>query len=334
MNKQNEHIIDDLLVKQLLGEATHHDLKVIEDWLQNSEGNKKYYSDFRLIWEQSKQLVQTTTVDEQAAWNKFVNRINNEPASDTISNDINVQASGRVIPFYRTTWMRLAAALLVLLGSAWMVFNFSWQVTRQANEVAVTETLPDGSVVALNRNSSVSYPSRFLGKTRNVTLKGEAFFIVTPNKNKPFIIDANEAVVKVVGTSFNVKTNAARTEVIVETGIVEVSKVNKGVTLKPQQKAIVTKDKTVPVLEQNTDELYNYYRTKEFVCNATPLCRLTDVLSDAFDVNIVIADERIRNMPITTVFHNEPIENILDVICATFNLRSVRNGNEIKLYSK
>ena len=87
-------------------------------------------------------------------------------------------------------------------------------------------------------------------------------------------------------------------------------------------------------MEQNTDELYNYYRTKEFVCNRTPLYKLTNVLSEAYDVQIVIVEENIKQMPLTTVFHNEPIDNILDVICATFNLRFTKNGNEIKLYSK
>lgn len=334
MKNKLDDIIDDLLVKQLLGEASIDEIGKVDKWLNESAANRKYYEDFRMIWEQSKQLASKNEVDEQAAWSKLQQRINSDDSHVSGSGSFEYNAPVKSIPLYRNTWMRVAAALLVLLGSAWMYFNFSWQVTRQANEVAITETLPDGSVVVLNRNASISYPSRFLGKSRNVSLTGEAFFTVTPNKDKPFIIAANEAAVKVVGTSFNVKTTENKTEVIVETGIVEVSKVNKGITLKPHQKATVTKEKAVPELEQNTDELYTYYRTKEFVCNATPLYRLTDVLSEAYDVKISITDERIRTMPITTVFHNEPIDAIIDVVCATLNLRSAKEGNEIKLYSK
>ena len=89
------------------------------------------------------------------------------------------------------------------------------------------------------------------------------------------------------------------------------------------------KDKENPVKQQVTDELYNYYRTKEFVCNNTPLWRLADVLGEAYGVHIIITDERLRSLPLTTVFKNESLDNILLVISETFNIKVEREGNTI-----
>ena len=96
--------------------------------------------------------------------------------------------------------------------------------------------MPDGSVITVNKNSTLSYPSEFKGKTREVALNGEAFFKVTPNKEKPFIIHVNDVTVRVVGTSFNIRSEKGKTEVIVETGIVQVTKNKRTVSLLPKRK--------------------------------------------------------------------------------------------------
>ena len=81
-------------------------------------------------------------------------------------------------------------------------------------------SLPDGSKIYLNRNSEFSYRKNFGKHGRNVKLTGEAFFEISPDVSKPFIIDAGKAKVKVVGTSFNVITNnrESAVEVFVKTG--------------------------------------------------------------------------------------------------------------------
>mgnify|MGYP001472807545 FL=1 len=67
----------------------------------------------------------------------------------------------------------------------------------------ITVKLPDGSTVKLNSGSSITYPEMFLDDRREVVLKGEGFFDVKKNQKQPFIVMANKAKVKVLGTSFN-----------------------------------------------------------------------------------------------------------------------------------
>lgn len=329
MNKEQNNISDDLLVKYLLGEADTTEQQAVEQWIAASEANKKYFADFRLIWDKSKLVAAQSNVNEQEAWARFVQRTQRE---ELIENNT---PQHRTIPLFQRTWLRAAALLVVLAGVGWLAYTMAnkdgQMMLAQSGDNTLTDTLPDGSVVVLNKHSSLTYPSKFNGDKRMVTLTGEAFFSITPNKQQPFIIDANSNSVTVVGTTFNVKTSADITEVIVETGIVQVAKKQKSVQVLPHQKATVVKDKDAPETETNTDELYNYYRTKEFVCKATPLRKFVAVLNEAYNVHIVITDTKLAEVPLTATFKDEPLDNILKVIKETLNITIAHKGRDILL---
>ena len=110
------------------------------------------------------------------------------------------------------------------------------EIISTPNQVINEYTLPDGSVVALNSNSKLVFPKQFNGDTREVTIEGEAFFDVKPNPEKPFIINAGKAQIKVVGTSFNVSAypETETLEVVVKTGKVQV--ISKNIDEFSQQK--------------------------------------------------------------------------------------------------
>lgn len=313
---------DDLLVKFLLGEAGDTEQQEVERWIKASKENESYFRHFSLIWEQSKQLASVSSVSEDRAWERFQRRVQ-QPA----------RPQARRVSLFNQSWAR-AASVLLLIAAGWLGYRNVWLPSQllvlSSEETAITETLPDGSVVTLNRHSRLSCPQRFSGARREVQLDGEAFFDITPDKQHPFVIAANGVSVKVVGTSFNVKTNKEKTEVIVETGIVEVSKKKAMVRVKPNEKVTVLRS-SAPVKEKNEDAFYNYYRTNEFNCVNTPLWRLADVLGEAFNVRIQFANPEIKELKLTTTFHNEPLENIITVICETFGLTAERNGKDIIL---
>ena len=226
--------------------------------------------------------------------------------------------------------------IIVIAGAAILalqVFNTSkpsMQVVQSLNQI-VPDTLPDGSIVTLNKHSVLSYPGKFKGDNRSISLQGEAFFQVTPDKSKPFIVQVNDVTVRVVGTSFNIKSINGNTEVIVETGIVQVIRNNQRVDLKPNDKLLVKSSDSLFEKQKETGTLYNYYRTKEFECDNTPLWKLVEILNQAYDVKIIIGNNKLRNLPLTTTFNNESLDNILEVIRQTFKISVVRSGNSIIL---
>jgi transmembrane sensor len=324
LSQNFDHINDDLLVKYLLGEATEEERLQVEAWMASDAANKKQYEDFKTIWEESKQLALVSTVDESAAWQRFRQRV--EPP----------KKKAIVRKMKPTPWLRIAALFIVIAGAGYFGYKLFNEkpietIVVASGKVPLVDTLPDGSIVTLNKNSQLDYPSRFKGETRTISLKGEAFFNVTPNKEKPFIIHVNDVTVRVVGTSFNVKSVNGITEVIVETGIVQVTRNNKTVELLPKEKTKVTRQDSVLTKEKEQDKLYNYYRSKEFVCDATPLWKLVQALNEAYDVHIEIENPRLRSEPLTVTFNNESLDQILDVIVETFKIKKTQEKDRIIL---
>jgi ferric-dicitrate binding protein FerR (iron transport regulator) len=314
---------DDLLVKYLLDEASSEEKREVETWIAASVDHRKYFEELKLVWEESKKLASVSEVNVDAAWDKFKNRISQPNAQ--------IHTIRRTIP-----WLKIAAMLILIAGGlliANLIKNESdtTPVTANANEKVIELKLPDASVATLNKNASLTYPEKFDKNKREVTLRGEAFFNVTADKDKPFIIHVNDVQVRVVGTSFNIKSENGKTEVIVETGRVEVIKNNSSVFLGPKEKIVVGAVDTVLQKESDKDQLYNYYRTNEFVCDNTPLWKLVEVLNDAYHVNITFARPELRSLPLDVTFSNESLEQILKVISLTLDIKVDTTGNRIIL---
>jgi ferric-dicitrate binding protein FerR (iron transport regulator) len=183
----------------------------------------------------------------------------------------------------------------------------------------------------LNKRSSLQYNQAYNSKNRDIQLSGEAFFSVAGNNELPFIIRSGDVQVKVLGTSFNVKADTDKTVIIVETGKVRVEKADAVIYLKAGEKATMYTGGQLPVKRSNEDSLYNYYRTKRFVCNGTPLRELVDALNNVYEQQIVLSDEKAGALPITTTFTNKPVTEIVAVICATLQLTATEQNNTIIL---
>ena len=204
------NINDDVLVKYMLNEANASEVTDVQAWLNASAENQKYFNGMKLIWENSLRLADDSENNESATWNKIEDRLNfNAPPVLKRKSLIN------------SNWLRLAASIVIICGLGWFAFNYFKTpaiMNVETKEQVLTQVLPDGSQVTLNKNSLISYASRFTGTTRPVKLQGEAFFKVTPNATKPFIISINDVTVKVIGTSFNVKNRNGKTVIVVEPG--------------------------------------------------------------------------------------------------------------------
>ncbi len=305
-------------MKHLLGEASPEEEGAVIEWMKESETHQAYYNQFKKIWDQSKALASGSNVDVNKAWERFQNRISgkHEPA--------------KVIEHRRFAWLRIAASVILVAGlgiTLFMLINnntASKEMVAQTQQNVLVDTLSDGSVITLNKKSTVTYPSKFKGNTRAIALKGEAFFNVAPDKKKPFIISVNDVQVTVVGTSFNIKSENGNTEVVVETGIVQVTRSGKTVVLNAGEKILLSANDSVASKEAVSDKLYNYYRSKEFVCDETPLWKLVQVLNEAYDSKIIIGRKELNDKRITTIFYNESLEKILEIIHLTFDITVIK----------
>ena len=326
MSQNNINMNDDLLVKYLVGETDATENATVENWLDADEKNLNYYNGLKKIWEDSLVLAaENKTVDEDAAWKRLQNRIHEK--------EVPVLTPKKS----STHWLRIAASIVLISTLGWLGYSYfenksaNTLIRIYASNTTLNDTLPDGTTVTLNKNSSISYTSRFTGKTRSVTLKGEAFFNVSPDKTKPFIIHINDVTVQVVGTSFNVKNKNGKTIVDVETGIVKVSKNKDQVELIHGEKVIISDQKPELLKSISKGRLYNYYRNKELVCDETPLEELVEALNEIYNVNIIIKNPSLKEKPLTTVFKDQSLDQVLEVIQETFRIEIEHKNNQILL---
>src|SRR5690606_5078196 len=113
--------------------------------------------------------------------------------------------------------------------------------------VKYTTVLPDGTQVKLNSSSSIKYPEQFSEDLREVFLKGEAFFEVKHDQQRPFIVHSGDLKIQVLGTSFNVRDYGDETEtrVALVTGKVRIdpqSDTSSSLVLEPAQMAVFNRE--------------------------------------------------------------------------------------------
>ena len=246
--------------------------------------------------------------------------------------------------------MRIAATVLVaaLLSVAGYNIFSNWGASNQmielssSNQLVKIVTLPDGTLVSLNSDTHLKYPKRF-GKTiREVTIEGEAFFEVKPNKNKPFIIHAGNAQIKVLGTSFNVNAypSAKLMEVIVKTGNVQV--INKSTETKQFNELILNPgDKGTLVFSSNallktTNENHNFlsWKTHNLIFRATSLSEVISNLEKVYKVNIRLDDPKLNGLLLTAHFNDYSLDVILKVIETTFQMETQKLDGQYILKAK
>ena len=280
--------------------------------------NREYYAQLKKIWDNSKKLAADSTLDVDIAWESFQNRVTGQ------------KGSPKILKRNRFSWMKVAASVILVVGLGIAVYflinknNEPIEMVAQTGQNILVDTLPDGSVITLNKRSTITYPSKFKGDIRAIALKGEAFFNVAPDKKKPFIISVNDVQVTVVGTSFNIKSENGNTEIVVETGIVRVTKSGKTVELSAGEKINMHANDSNATKEAVTDKLYNYYRSKVFVCDDTPLWKLVQVLNEAYDANIIIGRKELNDKKLNTTFNNESLEQVLEIIHLTFDITVIK----------
>jgi transmembrane sensor len=324
-------ISEDILTKYILGEASPKEKELVDEWLEKDADNANHFSQLELILASGKRVAQESPLTEAAAWENF-----NNYRTSKVHDNGKVHKIGLLS---NASWLQIAAAIIVLIGGGWMAYYFTYQQSSDPKWVNLTATktvriatLPDGTMIHINRNSTVSYRADFKSQ-RILRLSGEAFFEVTHNERNPFVVQTNDLLIKDIGTAFNVKTSGHNTEVIVESGIVTVSKGKSLVRLNANDRLSVThSDKNLKVLNSN-DQLYQYYRTKKIIANHTPLSNLAAVLSDAYGASINIQNKALSNTPITATFRlDDSLENVLKVLKETTpDIVIERSGAEIIL---
>ena len=155
--------------------------------------------------------------------------------------------------------------------------------------------LSDGTVVLLNADSKITFPTRFTGNCRTVKLVGEAYFKVSKNKHRPFIVETGNLYTKVLGTEFNLKAYPhSDVNVTLIKGSVAVNAEGKEVMLKPGENAEYSENKDIEVTTVDT-EGYIQWKDGYFYFDNVPLIDVVRDLGRWYNVNIEIRNNSLMS---------------------------------------
>jgi transmembrane sensor len=287
-------------------------------------------------WNEMGKMGKDKMIDVDRAWNKVYSRLDED---GLLTKTVRIESR-----FNARVFMRIAAAAIVLIGlgvTMFYLFNsrgHSVEILVAANgdQRNVEVLLPDGSKAYLNRNSQISYSKEPWKSTRNIKLKGEAFFDISKDPSRPFIIDAGKATVKVLGTSFSVLTSNSNdaVEVFVKTGKVMVSDISGIQNMVLEPGFVGTMDARSSAKSLNENPNYLSWNTDLIVFERNNLNVVFSDLKKVFDIDVVADNPEILNELITARFDKQPQDTIIRIICTTFNFGYKKEGTVYHLSKK
>ncbi|MBU2913564.1 FecR family protein [Reichenbachiella agariperforans] len=323
-----------LIAKQLKGELTPSEQQEWQDWLDKSETNQTQYEQAKVLW-------QTKSADSKLNDAEFLQHIQSDSAQVWQGILSQIDTPQRQHTSY--AWIyKVAAMLAVTLGLAWTVLRhntalLTGQTHFETTNFTDSTYLPDSTHVWLNKHTSISYGD-FSGETREVTLDGEAFFEVTRDEQKPFIVKTNHAQIQVLGTSFNINSHGdLRNESLtVASGKVAYSTLKKpdqSIELVKNEHAILTSHTLLPV-KTSMDPNFLAWKSGILLFENNDLDYVQKILSDYYDLEIIITDEDILSKRLTATFERMTAEESIQVICNLYGLQKTQQNNTITLAKK
>jgi ferric-dicitrate binding protein FerR (iron transport regulator) len=295
-----------LIARYQQGLATEEEKAALDAWFQ-SVGN-----DDELSW---------TKKDERAQFNLIRKRIRA------------ANKDREVIPIYSRQWLKIAATVLVLLASSYIIWYTAFRnemltLTSQAGTSAKA-ILADGTLVWLKGKSTLQYPKHFDGDQRMVALSGEALFEVTKDASHPFVIRCGNLSAKVLGTSFNLKTGEREIELMVLTGKVELSSATGGnaVLVLPNQKITYNgfpQDEKIPVKEEERSIMLHGTEYDMTVRGAT-MKDIAERVEKKFNIHVELDGSGVADCLITADFTDQSLDDtfrmMAEILGFTYNIR-------------
>ncbi|HKZ37912.1 MAG TPA: FecR domain-containing protein [Chryseolinea sp.] len=209
--------------------------------------------------------------------------------------------------------------------------------THEGNKMNIV--LPDETKVWLNADSRLTYASDFMaGEDRQVYLEGEAFFDVTPDASRPFIVSTSGIAVKVLGTAFNVKSypNDQKIQTTVVRGKVSVESTGKKngqlVMLSPNQRAVFTKESEKIVREEKVDsEEDTLWKDGWIIFDDKPFGYIIETLERWYNVKIIMEDSYSLTCTFSAKFKDKSLEEVLDIFKNTESINYTIDGSKVSI---
>ncbi|WP_160114500.1 FecR family protein [Aquimarina sp. AU474] len=312
--EQEDHILP-IITRYLKDDVQEDERKFVKNWIAQSEINKNYFEEVEQLWKASEEIDDFDKINVNDEWDKFTSNTSSQK-------DIQTKENNRA-------FLKIAASIAVIIGlGAYFMNYFNADVTLIAQTGEENRfVLPDQSVVWLNEGSELTYKKDFEGKTRASQLKGEGFFEVAKNPEKPFVVSTNNTETKVLGTSFNLKTdtNTKETKLVLVTGKVQFTSDGNQEILLPGDKVTA---KANGILLKKVNDNPNFISWKSKVLKFEDVV-MSDVVKDIeqfYNVELVIENLQLKDCTLTSVFEDESLDDVLETLTILFDITHQKIG--------
>jgi ferric-dicitrate binding protein FerR (iron transport regulator) len=318
MDKIREDI-ESLLIRCCEEKASDDEIQYVLNWMKESPENVRIAKDVQMLY-----LAADTS--------NVMKKVDIEKALS--------QVQQRIHPRHRLTWWQwsqriaviLVLPLIALLAIQYLrIKEVPIQMLEARTNPSMTTSiiLPDSTVVYLNSESSLRYPSSFDGAdVRNVTLSGEGFFKVKNENGRHFIVNTGRGTsVEVLGTSFNVEAYQKNTNI--STTLIEgkvyfnysIDGINKCILMNPKEKVVfntsngnINKFSTEGVSEIS-------WKENKIIFDNTPFSDVIRMLEKRYYVSFIIQNKQFLNGAFTGTFTNQRLDRILEFFKISSNIK-------------
>lgn len=308
-----------LLLRYYEGTITDDEKEAIEQWIAQSEENRKLAKDIDTICFAAEILQTIQKIDPNEALQKVKKEI---------------KKKHRISPW---TWMQRVAVVLFIPLLTGLVYLYltkgnepvEYMEMRTMSGMVASVNLPDGSTVWLNSDSYLKYPTKFTGKTREVDIKGEAYFKVARNEKKSFVVHtADDLKVEVLGTEFNM-------DAYKETGFTATTLVkgsvrfhykgsdnrSKELIMKPGQKVVYDEQTKQIALSEPYVPSEIAWKEGQIILRNTSLEQTLRILSRRFNVDFILKNSALKDNYFTGTFEKQQLPRILEHLRISTNIR-------------
>jgi transmembrane sensor len=303
--------MEEVLAKYFSNEASNDEITFVNNWKSESESNAKEFFDAKIVW------LSTQKIDA--------------PSQDILSKIFGDEPKQKHVFWNSNVFKYGVAASIVAILS--LVFLFS-----DSSDMNFTnENLSDGSLISLHDNSTFKIIN-FNESIREIRVTGKAYFDIERDENRPFIIHTENAIVRVLGTSFVVDTYRNKTEVCVESGLVELIKSDgdERVSVKLEKGEIgLVSDNNKGIIKGANENLnYLSWKTKILTFSNTTMQDVASTLEDVYGISVDIENQDFMNCRLTAKFSKKRAKDALEIIARTFNVEFELNKGKAIIKGK
>lgn len=314
-----------LMRKYLNGECSNQEEQKVIQFITTDEGKELMGQLADELWKEDIEV--SSSIDAEKLFDNIIKQI---PAK-------------RNVVSWPIKTMKWVASILLLASASFLVFQHiskTEQVAVAPIEMVVKSTtkgqkstimLSDGSKVTLNSLSEITYPRYFSDSSRHIELKGEAFFEVAKDKNRPFIVSTGNLETIALGTSFNINCRTDAQKVSLATGKVLINTYDlKNYALLPGEALEMDIVKGAAKKTVFDKEKILAWKDGIIIFEDADIAEITTALELWYDVKIQLSNIK-NNNKYTGKFENESLRNVLESMSFALDFNFVMNGKKVNI---